>query len=163
MGKQGMFRVEQTGGDTAEVRVSDGKITWKALPKQKLWSKSEVAQMVDLEADDDTPDDSAAQDLFTQTQRSFVTRYTALARYANVATLEKSDKVKFDGNKVECYVVRISTKRSNNRLFIAKDSFLVLRHSEVQDGNNGPKPKSRSITRELARTFPLPTSSSFSR
>lgn len=154
VGKQGMFRVEQSSGDTVEVRVSDGKTTWKALPKQKLWSKSEVAQMLDLEGDDDTPEDSAAEDLFTQTQHSLVTRYTALPRYANMATLEKSDRVKINGDKVECYVVRISTNSSTSRLYIAKDSFLVLRHSEVQTPKNGTQAKISTDCKRITDEIP---------
>ena len=133
VGKQGMFRVEQSNpnGDL-EIRVSDGKVTWKALPKQKVWSKQEMSQMVDIEEDDtDTADQPLAQDLFSLTQRSFVIRYTGLSRYAQNAVMDKSDKVKFNGNKVECFVIRIPTNGSVNRLYIAKDSYLILRHIEV--------------------------------
>ncbi len=154
VGKQGMFRVEQDSGETVEIRVSDGKITWKALPKQKLWSKSEVAQIVDAEGDDDTPDDSAAQDLFTETQHSFVARYTVLARYASVATWEKSDKVKFNGNKVECYVIRIPTGGAISHLYVAKDSFLVLRHSEVQTAKNGTRVEIRTDYKKISEDVP---------
>lgn len=137
VGKQGMFRVERNSGGAVEIRVSDGSITWKALPKQKIWSKSEVAQMMDLDSDDAEPDESTSQDLFTETQRLFVARYGGLARYANAAVFEKTEKLKFNGQKVECYVVRISTNGSANRLYIAKDSFFVLRHAEVETSRDG--------------------------
>ena len=137
VGKDGMFRVEQNTGDRVEMRVSDGKISWKALPKQKLWSKMEVAQIADADGDDETTEDSAPQDLFSLTQQTLVTRYTAVGRYAAVATLEKSEKVKFNGNKVECYVVRIPTNASNTRVYIAKDAMLVLRQVERQSLKNG--------------------------
>ncbi len=141
VGAQGMFRVERDSGDVVEIRVADGKITWKAMPKQKLWAKMEAAQAVNVANDDEDADQSTGptlgDDLFSMTQRSFVTRYTGLARYANVAVMQKADKLKFNGSKVECYVVQISTPASSNRLYVAKDSFLVLRHVELQTFKNG--------------------------
>ncbi|MBV9613695.1 MAG: TlpA family protein disulfide reductase [Acidobacteriaceae bacterium] len=136
VGKEGQFRVEQDTGDELEIRVSDGKITWKALPKHKLWSKMEVAQIAGMDTDEDT-DDAVPQDLFARTQQDLVTRYTNLQRYAAAATLEKNDKVKLGGNKVECFVISIPTSTSSIRLYIAKDSLLILRHVEKRRMENG--------------------------
>lgn len=132
VGKDGMFRVEQSTNGDVELRVSDGKIVWKALPKQKLWSKSESSQIVERESYADEASESMALDLFSQKQRSFVTRYTGLARYADIASVDKTEKLKFNGSKVECYVVTIPTRVSKNRLYVAKDSFFVVRHVEIQ-------------------------------
>lgn len=94
--------------------------------------------MLDVNATEDEPGDQAmAQDLFTQTQRSLVARYTGLARYAPVAALDKNEKLKFNGGKVECYVIRIPGKASASRLYIDHDSFFVVRHVEVSAPNNG--------------------------
>ncbi len=137
VGKEGMFRVERNTNGNVEVRISDGKITWKALPKQKVWSKTESSQILDLDSSGEEASQSMAQDLFSQTQRSFVTRYSGLTRYAGIATIDKNDKLKFNGSKVECYVLTIPVKESKNRLYVAKDSFLIVRHVEVSTKNGG--------------------------
>ncbi len=132
VGKDGAFRVEQESNGVVELRMSDGKTTWKALPSQKVWSKGEAAQTVSIDDDDaEAPSaDPSRQDLFTQTQQAFVRRYSGLDRYATTAQIEKEDKIKLNGSKVECAVVRIRFGGSDNRLWIAKDSGLVLRHLE---------------------------------
>ena len=136
VGSNGAFRVERNGPSGAELSVSDGKITWKALPAQKVWSKQEVTQMTDIDADADEEAPSfAGQDLFSQTQHSLVTRYAALGRYGSIAELDKPEKVKINGSKVECYVVRLAMKGSTHKLFITSDTFLIARHIEKQ-----PKP-----------------------
>lgn len=138
VGANGTFRVESSSSGEPEVSVSDGKITWKSLPGKKVWSKQKVAQITS--ADDDSEEEQqafAGQDLFSQTQRSFVTRYIGLGRYANEAELEKTEKVKINGSKVECYVIRLATKGSKHKIYIARDSFLVARHIEVQPRGNG--------------------------
>lgn len=56
VGKDGAFRVEQELNGVSELRMSDGKVTWKVLPKEKLWSKHDVAQSVGT---DDTDEDMA--------------------------------------------------------------------------------------------------------
>ncbi len=137
VGPNGMLRVEHTVGETVEIRVSDGKLMWKALPKQKVWSKLEAAQMADTDSDQESAEQSAAQDLFSETQLELVARYTGLARYGPSATPEKEEKVKFNGSKVECSVVALLTGTSNIRLYIANDSLLVLRHVEKQKQPDG--------------------------
>ncbi len=138
VGEQGAFRVERNENGTSQVRVCDGKITWKALPNQKIWSKQEVAQEADPDDSDETPTQFQAQDLFTQARRTYITRYTSLEKYAAVTTIEKSERVKFNGSKVDCYVLRLATPGVVNRLYVAKDSFLVLRHSEADQRKTGP-------------------------
>ncbi len=139
VGANGAFRVERnsTSGES-EISVSDGKITWKALPGTKVWSKQEVAQMTDMDAEsEDEPQSFAGQDLFTQTQHSLISRYIGLIRYATVSELEKTEKAKFNGSKVECYVVRVAIKGSTHKIFVASDTFLVVRHVEIQSKASG--------------------------
>lgn len=138
VGTQGQSFVEQDDNGKEEIRLSDGKNTWKALPKQKLWSKQEVAQAIDTgENDDDMSASNMGQDLFTQTQLSFVRRYTGLDRYVGVAQLDHEVKLKLNGEKIDCVVVHIPGKESDNRLFIAADSGLVIRHVEVVQQKTG--------------------------
>ncbi len=138
VGSDGKFRVEQSGNGITELRVSDGKNTWKSLPRQKTWSKQEAAQVMDEEDNEQSGSDSSVgQDLFTQTQQSFVKRYTGLEHYSGVAVIEKEEKLKFNGDKVDCVVVRIPLKVSDNRLYIAKDTSLVLRHTEIVPNRGG--------------------------
>jgi peroxiredoxin/outer membrane lipoprotein-sorting protein len=138
VGTNGAFRVERHGNGESEVIVSDGKITWRALPDKKIWSKQEVAQITDVDDEsDDEPSSFAAQDLFSQTQRSLVSRYVGLNRYANAVELEKPEKVKINGAKVPCYVIRLAIKGSNHKLFITADTFLVARHVEIESKNTG--------------------------
>lgn len=139
VGANGAFRAERIGSGDSEISVSDGKLTWKALPANKIWSKTEVAQMTDVDSDEDASDEPqtfAGQDLFTQTQQALVSRYAALARVASMAQLEKSEKAKVNGSKVECYVISVVLKGSKHKIFIASDSFLVVRHIEIQAKGN---------------------------
>lgn len=137
VGEQGAFRVERNENGRLQLRVCDGKITWKALPSQKVWSKQEVAQEPDSDDEEETPAQFKAKDLFSQARQSYVTRYTGLEKYAAVTTVEKSERVKFNGSKVDCYVLRIATPGVVNRLYVAKDSFFVLRHSEAEQHPSG--------------------------
>jgi len=137
VGEQGMFRVEMSEGGTMQVLLSDGKFTWRALPQQKVWSKQEVAQDVSSDENDDTPTEFQGKDLFSRVQRSLITRYTGLARYSGAAVIDKSDRVKFNGSKVDCWVLRIPTPGSVNRLYVAKDGFWVVRHVETQMHGSG--------------------------
>jgi thiol-disulfide isomerase/thioredoxin/outer membrane lipoprotein-sorting protein len=138
VGTNGAFRVERTTNGQAEISVSDGKITWKALPDRKVWSKQEVAQVTDIDEDsEDEPQSVAGQDLFSQTQQSLVSRYAGLNRYATAAELDKPEKLKINGTKMECYVVRLSIKGSTHKIFITRDGFLVARHIEQQTSPKG--------------------------
>ena len=138
VGTNGTFRVESSASGEPELSVSDGKITWKSLPGKKVWSKQEVAQITSSDDDsEEEPQAFAGQDLFSQTQRSFVGRYIGLSRYANEAELEKTEKVKINGSKVECYIIRLAIKGSKHKIYIASDSFLVARHIETQPRRNG--------------------------
>ena len=65
-----------------------------------------------------------------------MSRYIGLSRYADAAQLEKTEKVKFGRSKVECYVVQLPIKRAKHKLFIASDSYLVLRHIEEDEQAN---------------------------
>ncbi len=138
VGSDGRFRVEQSGNGITELRVSDGKNTWKSLPRQRTWSKQEVAQVMDEEDEEQSGSDSSmGQDLLTQTQQAFVKRYMGLERYNGVAVIEKEEKLKINGDKVDCVVIRIPLKASDNRLYIAKDTNLVLRHTELVPDRGG--------------------------
>ncbi|MBV9763486.1 MAG: TlpA family protein disulfide reductase [Acidobacteriaceae bacterium] len=156
VGPNGMFRVEENNGRDLEIRVSDGKLTWKALPKQKIWSKQEIAEMPDDDPDGQDAEPSMAQDLFSEYQRLFVARYTGFARYPDAVLENKTEKIKFDGDKVDCYVIRIVTKGSTNRLFIARDSFFVLRHIESQILTNGAQAETVMDYKTISEGVPGP-------
>ncbi len=155
-GPNGMSRVEESSGDDLEIRVSDGKVTWKALPKRKIWSKQDTAEMLDTNGGDQDSEAPMQQDLFSQFQRLFVTRYAGLYRYSDAVLEDKTEKIKFNGNKVDCYVIRIVTKTSANRLFIAKDGLLVLRHIELQKLNNGTQAETTTDYRKISEGVPPP-------
>ncbi len=152
VGGQGMFRVEQSEGGSKQVRVSDGKMTWKALPQQKVWSTQEVSS----DESDEAPSEFQGKDLFAQAERSFITRYTGLARYAQVAVIDKSDRIKFNGGKVDCWVLRISIPGAMNRLYVAKDSLLVLRHIETQMHGGAPPTEATTEYKRIAEGMPPP-------
>lgn len=156
VGKEGRFHVEQTTGDTVEIRVSDGKTTWKALPKQKIWSKLEVTQLTNASSEDDLQNQTAPQDLFSQTQSALIGRYTGLDHYAKEAELEKNEKLKFNGDKVDCYVVRISTDRATIRMWVAKESLFVLRYREKELEKNGGEANLAIEYKKIAEGVPDP-------
>jgi peroxiredoxin len=137
VGENGAFRIEQQVNGVPELRMSDGTTTWKVLPKEKLWAKSQVAQAIAEDDDDsDMSSDSMGQDLFTQAQVAFVRRYSGLERLESVQ-IERQAKLKLNGEKVDCIEFRLPGKDSDHRFFIAKDSGWVVRHVEVANQKDG--------------------------
>ncbi len=142
VGPAGEFRVEQNSNGVLELRLSDGKITWKALPKQKVWSKQEVSQATTDDSDKEGPEvSSLGQDLFTQTQHSLVARYTGLARYAGSAVDEGTAQIKHDGAKTECCVLRISTPGQHEPALHRKEQpFDFAPTGAAEDERRGRRP-----------------------
>jgi hypothetical protein len=64
VGEQAAFRVERNENGSSQVRVCDGKITWKALPNQKIWSKQQLAQEADSDAAMNTDSVSGAGSIY---------------------------------------------------------------------------------------------------
>ncbi len=142
VGGNGMFRVEQDTNGAAEMRLSDGTSTWKILPKQKLWAKASAAQSLDADDEEvETPNGNMGQDLFAQTQLSFVKRYTGLDRYGSIAQIEGETKLKLNGEKVDCVIVHVPGKKTDNRLFLATESGFIVRHIESIHDNDGSQVK----------------------
>lgn len=160
-GNKGEFLVRQDDGSVIEVRASDGKTTWKALPRQKVWSKQEVSQWVNSDNDDDDTQANAdpakmGQDLFMQIQSGFVRRYAGMERYAASAQIEKETKVKWNGAKAECFVLHIVTGESDNRLFVEKNTYFVVRHIENIKGKANESIQIAIDYKTVDRTPPPP-------
>ncbi|HEV2176652.1 MAG TPA: redoxin domain-containing protein [Terriglobia bacterium] len=111
--------------------VSNGSTTWEYMPQKKQYTKEQAASATENEATDSG--DENETDLVTATRRLLVTRYLGLARYTASARLGKNEKVKFDGQKVDCYVVELRLPESAYKLWIDKQRFLVLRLRETSE------------------------------
>jgi len=128
--EQGRSYVETRGAAGVEVEVSNGETVWKYTSERNAWSKQEAAQASGAE-DDGSENEPRAQDLFSQTARSFIGRYKGLALYANSAVYLKEETVKFNGGKVLCHVYRVPAgKGATVDLWITGQGFYVARQVE---------------------------------
>lgn len=135
--RQGAFRVERVSDGAIELRIGNGRHTWKALPAQRLWSQLDVGEIIDSGSNEETGLQAlTGQDICAQTQHALVARYAALARLAEVAISDRTERLPFNGMHVDCYVYRIPAAGSIFRLDIAKNSLLVLRNIEIRPSEN---------------------------
>jgi len=108
------------------ILVADGETTWTYMPKQKQYTKQQAA----MSGDDDESDGEQA-DTLTTALRSLVLFYEGVARYGASADLAKEEKVKVGGGRIDCYVVRFQSAKSQHQLWVDKERFIVVRHLEV--------------------------------
>ena len=157
VGNEGEFLVREDDGNVVQLRVSDGKTTWKALPRQKVWSKAETSQSI-LNDDDAESEPSAnmGQDLFTQTRSSFVGRYVGIDRYAMAAQFKKEARLKWNGEKTDCVMLHLATGDTDSHLFIAKDSGWIVRHVESVKSKTGEHYEITTDYKRVDRTPPVP-------
>ena len=136
----GRFRA-RIKGTVEAIAVSDGSTTWKALPTSKQWMKLELAgTAADDDSDEDEDEgsrDSRPKDLHDNVARAVLTRFPAIARFAERPEFLKEDTLKIDGRKSPCYVVRLHVGPAQHDLWIDEERYLVLRdlQSGVQNRN----------------------------
>jgi cytochrome c biogenesis protein CcmG, thiol:disulfide interchange protein DsbE len=129
---QGRFRAWMRKGPVEALAVSDGSTTWKALPREKQWAKTQTAAL----GDDDEEQPAAAgrqpQDLREIIGRDMVTRYVAIVRYAEEPEYVKDENCSVGGEKVPCYVLRLRIGQRKHDVWIDQRRFLIVR--DVQTG-----------------------------
>ena len=141
----GRFRARVKGAVEA-IAVSDGSTTWKALPTSKQWMKLELAATA---SDDDTEDgedsqDSGPKDLHDNVARAVLTRFPAIARFAERPEILKEDTLKMDGRKSPCYVLRLHIGPTQHDLWIDEQRYLVLR--DLQSGPRNSNGRVLNVT-----------------
>ncbi len=128
----GRFRAWMRQGQVEALAVSDGATTWKALPKMKQWTRIQTAALDD---DDDEPSSAPAQqpqDLRATIGRDLVSRYVALARFAEDPLYIKDETINAGGSKTPCYVVHAALHRQKYEIWIDKGRLLIVK--DVQTG-----------------------------
>jgi peroxiredoxin/outer membrane lipoprotein-sorting protein len=108
------------------ILVADGETTWTYMPKLKQYTKQQAA----VSGDDDEGDGEQA-DTLTTARRALVLLYEGVGRYAASAALAKDEKVKVGGDRIDCYVVRFQSAKSQHQLWVDKERFIVVRHLEL--------------------------------
>jgi peroxiredoxin/outer membrane lipoprotein-sorting protein len=108
------------------ILVADGETTWTYMPKLKQYTKQQAA----MSGDDDESDGEQA-DTLTIALRTLVLFYENVTRYGSSAALAKDEKVKVGGDRIDCYVVRFQSAKSQHQLWVDKERFVVVRHLEV--------------------------------
>jgi peroxiredoxin/outer membrane lipoprotein-sorting protein len=108
------------------ILVADGETTWTYMPKLKQYTKQQAA----MSGDDDENDGEQA-DTLTIALRALVLFYENVARYGPSAMLAKDERVKVGGDRIDCYVVRFQSAKSQHQLWVDKERFVVVRHLEV--------------------------------
>jgi peroxiredoxin/outer membrane lipoprotein-sorting protein len=128
----GMFRAWMREEGVEALAVSDGATTWKALPKAKQWTKSEIAALPD--EDEEQPSEGARQprDMRESIGRALVSRYAAISRLAEDAEYLKDDTCNLGAGKVPCYVLRARVGQQKYDLWVDKRRLLIVR--DVQSG-----------------------------
>jgi peroxiredoxin len=152
MAQGGKYLVSVKASDAEYTIVSDGGATWRYVPKAKQWSREEASAAPDsdeAQADDDSGKPAAAddgKDPLSQMRRTFIERYTHMDRLAASARLDRDDRVKADGQKIDCYKVLLMLPNGTHELLIDKQRFLVLRHTESHRAEwNGMAGEQRTI------------------
>lgn len=78
-----------------------------------------------------TSDASAADAKEADTIRQYwsllVGRFRNVSRFSYAAKLEKTDRIKIGGEKIECYVVKFQTEDATDEMWVDKDRFIVWR------------------------------------
>src|SRR3989441_6828556 len=110
--KPGKVRLAVKDMEREIILVGNGETTWTYLPKEKRFTQESVAASTEAEESESGDEE---QDILTETQNLLVSRYVGLAKYSSVAILEREDRIKFAGKKVECYRIGIESKRSEER------------------------------------------------
>jgi peroxiredoxin/outer membrane lipoprotein-sorting protein len=142
--KPAKVRFTKKEKDRELIIVSDGETTWKYLPGTKQYTKESVAT---LEDDDQTEQPSRGEiDPLTDVQNKLVNRYAGLIRYAPLAVLAKDDRLKIEGDKLDCYVLQIRLPQGAQELWVDKNRFLVLRHMETAKGERNGVPIGVKVT-----------------
>ncbi len=125
------LQVKQPQGEVC--MASNGAITWQWLPQKKEFTRQQAASR--LSAAEDSG--GGQNDLVMNTYQDLVLRYTHLAGYASAATLQKDARIKVSGRKADCYVVALELKNATHKLWIDKQTYLVLRHEEHDVARGG--------------------------
>ncbi len=131
--------------DRELIVVSDGETTWRYLPKTKQYTKESSAALEDGDETANQPSQDAVDPL-TVAQNTLVNRYAGLARYASAATLAREERIKIEGDKVDCYVLQIRLSDRMEELWIDKRRFLVLRHIDTAKAERGGVPIAVKVT-----------------
>ncbi len=113
--------------DRELIIASDGETTWKYSVRTKQYTKDSAASVSEDDSDEQPPPPQGQLDPVTQTQNVLVNRFLSLPKYAAVATLGRDERVKLNGEKVDCYLVQIRLPQGANEFWVDKKRFLVLR------------------------------------
>jgi peroxiredoxin/outer membrane lipoprotein-sorting protein len=129
MVKPDKVRLTKKEQDRELIVVGDGETTWKYLPRTKQYTKESVATLEDEEQSEQPS--RGETDPLSEAQNRLVNRYVGLTRYASVAVLAREDRLKVEGDKVDCFVLQIRLPAGLQELWVDKQRFLVLRHMET--------------------------------
>jgi peroxiredoxin/outer membrane lipoprotein-sorting protein len=124
--KPDKYRLTYKDDATEIILVSDGDITWTYMPKLKQYTKQQSA----MSSDDDEGDGQQA-DTLTTALRALVLFYEGVGQYGASAMLAKDERVKVGSDRIDCYVVKFQSAKSQHQLWIDKERFIVVRHVEV--------------------------------
>ena len=109
--------------------VSDGRMTWVYLPKQKKCSES--PGVPSESGDASRPALKAEAQFLAQYWSLLVGRFRGASQLAPAAKLEKDSRIKVGRDKVDCYVVKVQTQDVTHEMWVDKDRFVVLRFKQT--------------------------------
>ena len=132
----GRFRARWKTSDQEAISVSDGSVTWKALPKARQWSKVNAAGLnhPDAQAEDDAP---SAKDLHSIVKEVTLLRYIVIAKLGKEPVLVKEDNYKLGKEKRLCDVVRTHIQDTVYELWVDQKTGFVLQEIQTNQSESG--------------------------
>ncbi len=123
--KPGRIRLIREDDQGQLLIVSNGETTWTYLRARKEYTEESGAAVAT--AQEGQPDSDEAMDPLTEAQNMVVGRYLGLSNLSG-AELAGRDRIKLDGAKIDCFVVKVVVQGQNHEMWIDPARFLVLRH-----------------------------------
>ena len=119
-------RKKQT--DREAIAVSDGNTTWKALPRNRQWTRTNASASHLGNAADAR--ESSSTDLRGAMEKVAFGQYVALATLAEDPVIVKEQDFKLGSEKLRGYLIRSHVGTDQHELLLDKQRFMVLHYKQ---------------------------------
>jgi len=123
----GKARLRVKDGKLEILVVSDGQTTWAYMPTLKQYTEMPGSPS---EVPGSSPSNQTAG-ILGQYRNLLVGRFRSVSQYSSIAALEKDNRVKIGGDKIDCYVVKLDAPQLTHEIWVDKNRFVVLRFKQT--------------------------------
>jgi outer membrane lipoprotein-sorting protein len=119
------------------VVVWDGKAVWTLIPAQHTYTKVTTAGSANIQTPTDVlrigSNDISGVDLLRQYETLVAGRFQSISSFESWTKLERSETLKVDKDKKECYVLTIQEpgRSRKQKLWVGKKEFIVWKSVET--------------------------------